>query len=136
MTLLEHEQALSEQLMILPDSQERLSTLMQRASRIPALDAADQIETNLVRGCVSQVWLVRSFSEGNCHFRSAADSPLVAGLVNLLVQLCDGHPPAEVATFHPQILIDLGIWRNLSPTRQNGLTAVMQTIRDYATSCL
>ncbi len=136
MTLREREHALTEQLLILPDAQERLSTLVQRASRLPAMAAADQTEANLVRGCVSQVWLAGSLIAGNCHFRSVADSPLVAGLVGLLAQLCDGHPPAEVAAFEPQILIDLGIWRNLSPTRQNGLTAVMQTIRNFATSCL
>ena len=135
MTLLEREQALTESLLILPDSQERLSTLVQRASRLPAMDPADQVEVNLVRGCVSQVWLACSFKEGNCHFSSAADSPLVAGLVGMLAQLCDGHPPAELTNFEPRILQDLGIWRNLSPTRQNGLNAVMQTIRNFATSC-
>lgn len=135
MTLLEREQALTESLLILPDSQERLSTLVQRASRLPAMDPADQVEANLVRGCVSQVWLACSFTEGNCHFRSAADSPLVAGLVGMLAQLCDGRPAAELTNFEPKILQDLGIWRNLSPTRQNGLNAVMQTIRNFATSC-
>jgi cysteine desulfuration protein SufE len=136
MTLLEHEQTLTQQLLILPDSQERLSTLVQRSSRLPVLAAEDQVNAHLVRGCISQVWLAPSFSEGKCHFRFAADSPLVAGLVALFTQLCDGHSPAEIAEFHPQILADLGIWRNLSPTRQNGLNAVMQTIRDFANSCL
>ncbi len=129
------EQNLTEQFLILPDAQERLSALVQRAGRLPALAESDLVKSNLVRGCVSQVWLVPSFREGHCHFQAAADSPLVAGLVVLLAQLCSGHTPAEVAEFHPQVLADLGIWRNLSPTRQQGLTAVMETIRNFAATC-
>ena len=129
------EQQLTEQLLILPDAQERLSALVQRAGRLPALAETDLVESHLVRGCVSQVWVIPHFLAGNCHFRAAADSPLVAGLVVLLAQLCSGHTPAEVAEFEPRILADLGIWRNLSPTRQQGLTAVITTIRNFATTC-
>jgi cysteine desulfuration protein SufE len=136
MTLHTREQQLIESLLILPDAQERLSVLVQRAAQLPAIDAAHLVEQNRVLGCVSQVWLVKAYREQKCYFQSAADSPLVAGLVLLLAELCDGAAAAELATFTPQIFQELGIWRNLSPTRQNGLTAVMQTIQAFANACL
>ncbi len=136
MTLTAHEAALTDRLLLLPDAQERLSAIVQRARHLPALAPADQCAANLVVGCVSAVWLVKHFQEGKCAFTTAADSPLVAGLVGCIAEVCTGADPAELANFQPTIFQRLGLWQSLSPTRQHGLTAVMDTIRTFAQSCL
>ena len=98
------------------------------------LRAEDRIDSNLVRGCVSRVWLAASMDEGRCRFRVDADSPLVRGLVRLMCGIYDRATPAEVAAEEPVVLEELGILRNLSPTRQNGLAAVRRALIDFATS--
>ena len=86
---------------------------------------------NLVRGCVSRVWLAAEWRPG-IAISVDADSPLVRGLVALLCGIYDGASPAEVITEEPIVLNDLGILRNLSPTRQSGLTAVRRALTDFA----
>ncbi len=93
----------------------------------------DRTDGNLVRGCVSRVWLAAAIEEGRCRFRVDADSPLVRGLVRLLCGIYDGATPEEVAAVEPMVLDELGILRNLSPTRQNGLAAVRRALVDFAT---
>ena len=125
-----------ERFLIIPDPQERLSALVSRAAKADRFDNSERIEANLVPGCVSQVWLIGSKNADVCHFRSDADSPLVAGLVALLCEVCDSATARELTGFTPVILDELGIWKNLSPTRQNGLRAVQKTIQQFAKSCL
>lgn len=129
------ETQIMERLSFLPDPQERLSALVARGAKATPLTMDEMVEENLVKGCVSQVWLVKEVNDGVCHFRAGADSPLVLGLVVLICDLCDNTPAAELVNFTPSILQDLGIWRNLSPTRQRGLESIMQTIRTFADSC-
>lgn len=136
MTLAERQQEMIEQLSILPDSQERLSALVAKAGRRPAFPVESKVDVNLVPGCVSRVWLVKSAVGRNCHFACHADSPLVGGLVCLLCDLCDGAEAAELASLEFNIMEQLGIWRNLSPTRQQGLLAVQRSMQQFAASLL
>ena len=136
MTVELKETQMMERLRFLPDPQERLSELVARGAKANPLTMDEMVEENLVKGCASKVWLVKEVADGNCRFRAGADSPLVLGLVVLISELCDNTPAAELVNFTPSILQELGIWRNLSPTRQRGLESIMQTIRTFAASCL
>jgi cysteine desulfuration protein SufE len=112
--------------------QERLGAIVDAARHLPSFEASLRTETNLVPGCTSRVWLTGECREGHCHFRADCDSPLVRGLVILLAQAYDGGTPAEVWATSPIVLEELGVWRDLTPTRQNGLTAVRQRIAELA----
>lgn len=136
MTLAEREHQLLERLMLLPDPQERLSALVNRAANVPPLLESERIEAHRVRGCVSNVWLVGSRDGECCCFRSEADSPLVAGLVGLLCELTQGAEAGDLEKFTTTIFHALGLWDQLSPTRQNGLRCVQETMRHFASSCL
>jgi len=72
--------------------------------------------------------------DGQCQFRGDADSPLVRGLLFLLCDFYSGAAPADVAATEPALLEALGVSRNLSPTRLNGLRSVRARIRDFALS--
>lgn len=132
MTLVEKQQQLVTDYTLIEDSQERLAAIVDRARNIPPLPDAERTEANRVKGCVSLAWLVAETRDGRCHFRSDADSPLVRGLLKLLCDFYSGAPPAEVAATEPVLLEELGLARNLSPTRLNGLRSVRAKIRDFA----
>lgn len=132
MTLAEKQQQLVERLRLLEDAHERLAAITSRGAKWPAPSAEHRIEAHRVPGCVSRVWLVGRVEESRCHWQMDAESPLVKGIVALLCELTDGVTAAEVATFEPGIIAALGLDRQLSPTRLNGLANVAQTMRAFA----
>jgi len=130
--LAERQQQLVDDLLIIEDSQERLGAVVDRAKRLPPLPAADRTEPNRVTGCISQVWVIGELHDGRCVFRCDADGPLVKGLVAFLCEYFSGVTPAEIAASDADPLEALGLMRNLSPTRHNGLAAVRARIRELA----
>jgi len=114
------------------DPQERLTVATGWKSTMAPLREEERTEENLVRGCSSRVWLAAEMEEGRCRFRMDADSPLVRGLAGLLCGIYDGATPEEVLAEEPVVLAELGILRNLSPTRQNGMAAVRRALVDFA----
>jgi len=126
------QQQLVDDFALIEDAQERLGAVVDRAKRLPPLPAGDRTEQNRVQGCVSQVWVVGELRAGRCFFRCDADGPLVKGLVAFLCEFFSGATPAEVAASTTDPLEALGLMRNLSPTRVNGLAAVRARIRELA----
>jgi cysteine desulfuration protein SufE len=131
-TLEEKQRQLIADYAIIDDAQERLSAVVDAARRQPPLPDTERTEANRVKGCVSLAWLAAEMRAGRCYFRNDADSPLVRGLLKLLCDLYSGATPAEVAATEPVLLEELGLARNLSPTRLNGLRSVRAKIRDFA----
>lgn len=131
-TLAERQQQLIDDLAIIDDPQERLTVIVDRARKNPPLGAPERTDAHLVRGCISRVHLVGALQDGCCQFRVDADSPLVLGLVALLCEFFNGATPAEISASDADPLAALGLTRNLSPTRQNGLAAVRAAIRAFA----
>lgn len=123
---------LRDDLAVVDDPQERLMLLVDRARRFPALPATERIEANRVHACVSVVWLSAAARDGVCVFRGDAESPVVRALVLLLCEFFTGLAPAVIAASEHDPLEALGVTRNLSPTRRNGLAATRQTIREFA----
>ena len=119
---------------VIPDPQERLAALLDRAKRQPPLPEDQRTDAHRVRGCVSVVWLAGDLRHGRCHFRCAADSPVVRGLLALLCDFFGDTPPAEIAVSDLDPLAALGVVANLSPTRRNGLASARAAILDFARS--
>jgi cysteine desulfuration protein SufE len=117
---------------IIEDAQERLAAVVDRARKRPPLSETERTEDNRVKGCISLAWVVGERREGRCHFRSDADSPLVRGLLALLCDFYSDATADEVAATEPVLLEELGLAKNLSPTRLNGLRSVRAKIRDFA----
>ena len=135
MNLAEKQQHLITKWRVIEDPQERLAAIVARAKKWPTPAAEDQTEATRVPGCVSRVWLVGDFENDRCRFRMEADSPLVKGLVALLCELYDDAPPDEIVSVEPELLDALGLTRQLSPTRLNGLASVRRAIREFAEKC-
>jgi cysteine desulfuration protein SufE len=131
-TLTDRQQQLLDDYLIIEDSQERLGAVVDRGKRLPPLPAAERTDQTRVTGCISQVWVVGELRDGHCFFRCDADGPLVKGLVAFLCEFFSGATPAEIAANPTDPLEALGLMRNLSPTRVNGLAAVRNRIWELA----
>lgn len=121
---------------LLGDWEERYSYLIDLGKKLPALPDADKIEENRVHGCQAAVWLKLSRDDASPdRLRIQADSnaAIVRGLVAVLVLLFDGRTPAEIAAVDAKsILGKLRLDQHLSPTRKNGLFAMVERIRREA----
>lgn len=128
----DRQQEFLDDLNIIEDPQERLTIVVDRAKNHPPFTDSERTDDHRVSGCVSQVWLVSEFRDGQCHFRCDADGPLVKGLVALLCDYFSGATPTEIVSNDTYPLAELRLLQNLSPTRQNGLAAVRAAIRSFA----
>ena len=136
MTLAEKKQELIEELTIIEDPQERFAYIIDLARTLEPLPKEYQIETFLIKGCMSQLWLVPTFKDGRCHFRVDSDAVITKGVARLLTDLYSDCTPEEILENEPTFLAELGIDQHLSPNRRNGLSNVWKTIKAYAELCL
>ena len=125
-------EGLVEDMMHLPDAQERLSALTAWGNKADELPPDERRPAHLVPGCVSQVWLDHRQIEGNLRFRLGAASLIVRGLAGVTVRLADGRAASEIAESGFAWVEGLGLGRALSPTRLNGLASVARRLRDIA----
>lgn len=132
MRLAGREHALLDELLHLPDPQERLAAVVDRTRRKPRLTSDERIPATRVPGCSSSVWLVSELRAGRCYFRSDADSPVVRGLVGLLADFFSDAQPAEITAHRTNPLDLLDLSRTLTPTRRHGLAAVLAAIHQFA----
>jgi cysteine desulfuration protein SufE len=117
--------------------EQRARLLMQWGERLAPLDAAERSEANRVHGCESQVWLLGEQQQGHWHFRAASDARLLRGLLALLLARVNGLSGAQLGEVDlADWFTQLGLSRQLSPSRSNGLNAVLQRMRELATQHL
>ena len=113
--------------------EQRARMLMQWGERLPALADADKVDANLVQGCESLVWLVADLRDGHWQFAASSDARMIRGLVALLLARVNGLSATELqAVDLPDWFAQLGLSRQLSPSRSNGLNAVLQRMRQLS----
>ncbi|MBR7196229.1 SufE family protein [Pseudomonas sp. 14A] len=113
--------------------EQRARLLMQFGDRLPALDDADKCEANRVHGCESQVWLVGDLRDGHWQFKASSDARMIRGLVALLLLRVNGLSAADIKQIDlPDWFNQLGLSRQLSPSRSNGLNAVLTRMNELA----
>ena len=89
-------------------------------------------DSNLIEGCQSRVWLQADFVDGNILFRAESDALIVKGIVSLLIKVYSGHTPDEILEAEPYFVEAIGLKEHLSPTRSNGLVAMIRQMKLYA----
>ena len=113
--------------------EQRARLLMQFGDRLPTLDDAQKCEANRVHGCESQVWLVGDLHDGHWQFKASSDARMIRGLVALLLLRVNGLSAAELQQIDlPDWFNQLGLSRQLSPSRSNDLNAVLQRMNELA----
>ncbi|EUB71928.1 Fe-S metabolism associated SufE [Pseudomonas sp. GM41(2012)] len=113
--------------------EQRARLLMQWGDRLPALSDVEKVDANRVHGCESQVWLVGALDDGHWQFAASSDARLIRGLVALLLARVNGLSAVELQQVDlPDWFNQLGLSRQLSPSRSNGLNAVLQRMNELA----
>ena len=89
-------------------------------------------DNNLIEGCQSRVWLQADYADGKVHFRAESDAMIVKGIVSLLIKVYSGRTPDEILNTEPYFVEAIGLKEHLSPTRSNGLLAMIRQMKLYA----
>jgi cysteine desulfuration protein SufE len=132
MTIQEIENDIVDEFELLVDWQEKYQHIIAIGKKLPSFPLELQTEENKVRGCQSNVWLVSSFNEGKIFLQGDSDALIVKGLVALVLRVLSGKTPDEILNTQLSFIERLGMQSNLSPTRNNGLAAMIKQIKFYA----
>ena len=135
-TIAEKKQRLVARLAGLKDAKERLAYVVECGRRQPPLETALKTDSTRVEGCLAQLWLVTSFANGKCHFRTDSESAVMKGVAALLCDFYSDQTPAEIVETDPAFLKQSGITQHLTPNRRNGLARIWETIREFAAAQL
>lgn len=116
----------------LDDWMDRYQLLIDLGNEQEPLPAQDKNESNLIDGCQSRVWLVCDEQNGLLHFRAESDALIVKGIVSLLIKVLSGHSAQDILDADLYFIQQIGLTEHLSPTRSNGLLAMLKQMRMYA----
>ncbi len=141
MTINEIQDEIIEEFSGFDDWMDKYQLLIDLGNEQEPLDEKDKTEQNLIDGCQSRVWLVaelikepgdRSLEPGVIHFRAESDALIVKGIVALLIRVLSDHTPQEILNADLYFIEAIGLKEHLSPTRSNGLLAMVKQMRMYA----
>ena len=132
MTLNQIRDEIIEEFQEFDDWMDRYQLLIDIGSEQPPLDEKYKTQSNLIDGCQSRVWLQADLIDGKIHFQAESDALIVKGIVALLVRVYDNQTPADILASEPYFIQELGLREHLSPTRSNGLLAMLKQMRLYA----
>ena len=114
------------------DWMDKYQLLIDMVSGQEPLPEEYKTEQNLIDGCQSRVWLQADYREGRVVFRAESDALIVKGIVDLLVRVLSGHTPQEILDADLYFIDRIGLKEHLSPTRSNGLVAMLKQMKMYA----
>ena len=132
MTINELQDEIIEEFNEFDDWMDRYQLLIDLGEEQQPLSEADKTDANLIDGCQSRVWLACDEHDGRLTFRAESDALIVRGLVALLVRVLTGHTPDEILSADLYFISRIGLTDHLSPTRSNGLLAMIKQMRMYA----
>ncbi len=114
------------------DWMDKYQLLIDLGSEQEPLDEKYKTDQNLIDGCQSRVWLQADLVDGKIIFQAESDALIVKGIVALLIQVVSGHTPDEILENDLYFIEKIGLKEHLSPTRSNGLLAMVKQMRMYA----
>jgi cysteine desulfuration protein SufE len=128
----EAQAAIREEFAFFDDWSERYQYLIDLGRKLPPFPEDRKTEEHRLHGCQSMVWIVPSGDASRLDFAAVSDSAIVSGLVYLALRVYSGRPATEILATEPDYIADIGLARHLSPTRSNGLEALLGFIRERA----
>jgi cysteine desulfuration protein SufE len=121
---------------LLDDWTDRYQYLIDLGRQMPAFPEECKTEQYRLKGCQSQVWIKTELKDGLMHILATSDSSIVAGLIALLLRVYGERRPADILATPPDFIRQIQLDEHLSPTRSNGLAAMVQQIRQMAVEAL
>ncbi|CCY66143.1 fe-S metabolism associated SufE [Prevotella sp. CAG:1124] len=132
MTINEAQDEVIEEFSDFTDWMDKYQLLIDLGNEQQPLDQKYKTEDNLIDGCQSRVWLQADYRDGRIYFTAESDALIVKGIIALLIRVLSGHTPQEILDADLYFIDRIGLKDHLSPTRSNGLLAMVKQIRMYA----
>ncbi|EFB30678.1 SufE family protein [Segatella oris] len=132
MTINEAQDEVIEEFNDFTDWMDKYQMLIDLGSELDALDEQHKNDSNLIDGCQSRVWIQCDVKEGRLFFTADSDALIVKGIIALLIQVLSGHTAKEILDADLYFIDRIGLREHLSPTRSNGLLAMVKRIKAYA----
>jgi cysteine desulfuration protein SufE len=132
MSILERDKNVIEEFKNISGWEDRYQKIIAKGKALNALLDSEKSDDLKIKGCQSQVWLKAEFKEGRVYFYADSDALIVKGLVAILIEIYSGATPKEILEHKPQFISEIGLTNHLSPSRANGLFAMLKQIQFYA----
>lgn len=132
MTIEDIQQEIIEEFSTFDDWMDKYQMIIDLGNDQPALDPTYKTDENLIDGCQSRVWVHAQMENGLLTFQADSDAIITKGLIGLLIRALSGHTPEEILQSDVHFISDIGLTDHLSPTRSNGLLAMLKQIKAYA----
>ncbi|HBK29787.1 MAG TPA: Fe-S metabolism protein SufE [Parabacteroides sp.] len=132
MTINEIQDSVIDEFSAFDDWMDKYALLIDLGNSLPVLDEKYKTESNLIEGCQSRVWLQADYVDGKIIFKGDSDAVIVKGIVSLLIKVLSEHTPQEILDADLYFIERIGLKEHLSPTRSNGLVAMVKQMRLYA----
>lgn len=133
MTIQERQAEIVDEFSFYDEWADKYAYIIENGKALALMNEDLKVEDNKLHGCQSQVWIHATLSdEGKVKFEADSDALIVKGLIALLVQVYDEQSPEDILNNEPTFINDIGMQQHLSPTRSNGLLAMVKQIKFYA----
>ena len=132
MTINEQQDAVIEEFSEIDDWMDKYQMLIVLGNELDVLKEQYKTQENLIEGCQSRVWIQCDYQDGKLLFTADSDALIVKGIIALLLQVLSGHTPKEILQCDLYFIDRIGLREHLSPTRSNGLLAMIKRIKAYA----
>lgn len=133
MTIEQNQQAIVEEFSEVDDWMDRYGMIIDMGNSLPPIEEQYKTPDHLIEGCQSRVWLEAGQNDdGTLNFTADSDAIIVKGIIAMLLQVLNHHTPDEILEADLHFINDIGLGENLSPTRSNGLLAMIKQIKAYA----
>jgi len=132
MKINEIQQNIIDEFAVFDDWMDKYALLIEMGNALAPLDEKYKTENNLISGCQSRVWLQANYINGKVYFLGESDAVIVKGIVSLLISVLSDHTPQEILDADLFFIEQIGLKEHLSPTRSNGLVAMLKQMRMYA----
>lgn len=129
MSIEETEQEIVEEFDIFTDWMDKYEHIIEIGNAVPKIDEKYKDETHEIKGCQSKVWLHSELKDGNIIYTADSDAIITKGLVGLVIRVFSGHTPEEIIKADIGFIDKIGLHEHLSPTRSNGLNAMIKQIK-------
>ena len=132
MTINEIQDSVIDEFSAFDDWMDKYALLIDLGNSLPVLEEKYKTESNLIEGCQSMVWLQADYVDGKIFFKGDSDAVIVKGIVSLLINVLSEHTPQEILDADLYFIEKIGLKEHLSPTRSNGLVAMVKQMHLYA----
>ncbi len=132
MTIKEIQDEIVDEFSMFEDWMQRYEYIIELGKTLPIIDEQYKVDENIIRGCQSKVWVHGEEQDGKIVFTADSDAIITKGIISLLIRVFSGRTPMEIIDADLNFIKEIGLEQNLSPTRANGLLAMIKKIKFYA----